>query len=456
MESKEQRNRIYIALQNYRKLENNNPDQILKMTPSELYQATELQNDEMNKLKVLRKEKGARSRGDSWYNEAPNIATMIKYYGCDFVTEIMKQQNIATPKIDGSQCGITVQRDGSIQGWSRNRELSKDEIDGTEKFGNPGAMENCFGIFTKFVSNLFTHMDSIVPEILKTITVTGEAYRAFLNKKSAKFTSIHPFQMIVELKNGIEIVMLMTLELHKLFTQYSSIHHQFTDIFDMSAFMIEEKCNHIFPVPIYFVGNRYECIKKGHELAINSSDLIVEGLMLTDTINPCFVSKLKTPQQMKGEFSSIKRLAPLGEEFDPDKQIYLNNLQDRETYEYLVDLYNRFLALTKNNRVDALRQKEIKQKAQNEEEEKADKLMPMIEGAFDKWKNSDAPKPGDLSVRMSKNNFYGLVAEIVKFSNIEIMKNLKECGDTLEKKDEKMLNKWIMVYIKDQLPAYLD
>lgn len=453
----EPQHRVYISLENYTKLTNVDSVQILEMDPSQLYQAAKLSSDEMWRMKVLRRDKGSRSRGDSWYNEAPNIANMDKYYGPGFVTEAMNHQTVATPKIDGSQCGMTVQSDGTVQGWSRNRELDANEIKGTKKFGNPGTMESSFAIFAEFVSDLFGHMDSIVPGILNSVTVTGEAYRASLDDKSAKFTSIHPFQMIVELKNGTEIVMLMTLGLHKLFTQYSSTPRRpFTDIFDMSTFMIGEKCNHIFPVPIYFVGTRHECIKKGHELAVSSPDLIVEGLMFTDATNPCFVSKLKTPQQMKGEFSSIKRLLPLGEEDCPDKQIRLDNLQDRETYGYLVDLYDRFLALTKDNRVDALRQKEANQKHQTEVTEKVNKLMPMIEVAFDKWKSSDAPKPDDLSVRMSKKDFYLLLAGIVKFSHGEITKNLKECDETLEKKDEKMLNKWIMEYVKGKLPVHLE
>lgn len=405
-----------------------------------------------------RKEKGDTSRGDSWFNTAPVIALLLKmhvnlqlFFSCIF---------IATFKLDGFQTGVTIAKDEKNEPcvesfWSRNRLLTAEEISGNSKIGNAGQMGGAYDVFKTFslkIAHDIFHRDERVAKV----TVTGEGYRASYEKQSAQFASIHPFQLILELGDETEIVLLMTPSLHEFMNSHGTYQKGFRDVVEMNQFLVNDKQHHVFPTPILHIGNLHECIRAGHRLAMNVHESYVEGIMISLADTPNFVMKLKTPQQMKGEFSSIKRLAPLG--ISPDDAGNMLCIEDqnvRDSYQLLVDIYDEFLKFSEEEAKAAAEAK----KASNGIVET---LIPMVDPAFKKFLISDSEKPpqfdldaqGYLTQQLPKREFFTFLGKVKDFVLKEIEKNHSESsGQEIDKNTLKTLTKYVQDFLGSQFLA---
>lgn len=399
--------------------------------------------------KLLCKSHGHNGHGDSWYNEIANVYKVAKKLGEDSLQEMMLENVVVTTKFDGSQIGVTIQNneERTVTGLSRNRELTESEMCGSTKFGMVGSMSNAFPLFVTFTNSLLNELNHILHFPFKSVTVTGEVYRATLHKKSAPFTSILPFQMILELDDTSEIVMLMTPGLHKFFMQFASVQTQFETIFDASEFMINANTSHVFPVPIFFIGSRADAIRYSHSFIISHQEHFVEGVMITGINNPCFVLKLKTPQHTKGEITNIHRLIAV-DNTPEENDMYIDNPELRAIYLLLEDIYDRFLALSKDQRVDALRSKASKEVKKTFEPI----FLSIIPVAYQKWLTSDMDKPSDLTLQMTKGEYYPFKGTIISFIRNEVKKNMEESGQTIAKTDITLLTKLTDQYVTSQLP----
>jgi hypothetical protein len=407
---------------------------------------------------ILRKDKGERGRGDGWYNTAPAIASLVRF-GRDLST-FFDTSCIATFKLDGFQTGITIVNnvDNGPQVetfWSRNRELSVEEKTGKKTIGNAGQMGGAYDAFKDFALRIATVIFHNDVDIAK-VTVTGEGYRASHGKQSAKFASIHPFQLILELVDGKEVVLLMTPALHDFLRQHGTCGNSFRDVVDMNQFLLQETQCHIFPVPVLRIGNLHDCIRAGHHLAMTVQELYVEGIMISSTVNPNFVMKLKTPQQMKGEFSSIKRLAPLDiAESEIGDKLMIQDPVIRESYQLLVDIYDAFLALSANEKKDA----KMSAEALDTQKDLEVVLKSMMPPALHKFSSSDAPKndkfdgtvTGFLTEPLPKVEFFQFLGKVKEFMVKEIAKNYVESsGQELDKGVAKNLTKLVHDYLLTQ------
>jgi hypothetical protein len=410
---------------------------------------------------ILRKDKGERGRGDGWYNTAPTIANLVRY-GKD-LTAFFTTLFIATFKLDGFQTGVTIKKNHANEPevetfWSRNRELDAEEQAGTKKIGNAGSMGNAYNVFKDFALRISTIIFNNDANIAK-VTVTGEGYRASHGKQFAKFASIHPFQLILELVDKTEVVLLMTPELHNFLRHNGTCHNSFRDAVDMNMFLLQETQCHVFPVPILHIGNLHDCIRAGHRLAMTVHELYVEGIMITPIVNPNFVMKLKTPQQMKGEFSSIKRLAKLDvPESEIGDSLMIQDPEIRASYQLLVDIYDAFLSLSVNEKKDV----KMSAEASDVQKELEVMLKSMIQPAFHKFIASDTPKhnkfdgsvAGFLTEPIPKAEFFPFVAKIKDFVVAEIAKNYAESsGQELDKNVLKNLGKKVQDYLLTQFPT---
>lgn len=399
----------------------------------------------------LRKEEGAKRLGDGWYNTAPGVARLCR--SGENLVAFFSALFIATFKLDGFQTGVTIAKDDTntpyVEAfWSRNRELSSDESAGKKKIGNAGQMGGAYDAFKAFALCISTDIFQRDENIAK-VTVSGEGYRASHGKQSAKFASIHPFQLILELIDGTEIVLLMTPALHEFFLRHGTSQKSFRDAVDMNQFLLTETQCHVFPVPILHIGNLHECIRAGYNLAMNVSESYVEGIMISLVTNPNFVMKLKTPQQMKGEFSSIKRLAPLNTPSnDSSDLLTIFDPEIRESYQLLVDIYDAFLLMTENVKKDA--------KLSTEASDIDDTLKSMIPSAFQKFTISDVPKPDSFDIDstgfftqpLSKADFFPFLAKTKDFMLKEISKNyLETSGQDIDRNISKNLSKMIQDFL---------
>jgi hypothetical protein len=398
----------------------------------------------------LRKDKGSVGRGDGWYNLASVIPTLQRYH--QDISAFLETPCTATYKLDGSQIGLTINVDSGnmtvSQMWSRNRELDTEEINGTKKFGMAGSLGNSVGIFTTFGTEIARELYSIRQDFTK-MTITGEAYRATFETQTAKFPSIHPFSMTIEMADETEIVFLMTPDLHNLFARFATSKVIFNSIIEMNKFLCMETVNHVFPVPIFHIGTIHSCVNACFDPIMKIREHYFEGFMLSPVFNPNFVVKLKTPQQMKGEFSSIKRLAKPNCEPNGN-EIILVSPQDCRTYQMLVDIYDAFLTL--DTRKDAV----VSAAANAAAMALTQTFQSSIPAALTKFCYSDIQKPASFdpvnemffTSPLMKADFFKFLGIAKNFIVDEIVKNYKESsGNELEKKEINELGKMVQIHL---------
>jgi hypothetical protein len=412
----------------------------------------------------LIKEQGQTYRGDGWYNTAPCLFRIQKE-GID-VQQFMNQKFVATLKLDGSQCGVVSDGNNVVSGWSRNRELTENEYKGNQKFGSIGSMGTAFENFGAYVCMVSKDFKNQNPDI-NTVTVSAEAYRAKSGTKVAKCASIHPFQVILQMKDGQEIALLMTPQLHQFLWGRGNVDPtNIKDHRDMHNFLLCERPpltdNRIFPAPIFHIGTLHECIQKGYQLALEAKEHYVEGIMLTLVDSPNFVMKLKTPQQMMGEFSSIKRLANSQDEVT-ETNIWFVDSQVRQSYALLVDLYDKFLALNKNERVDGVRSSMSK----DERQRVISALASAVQVASQKILTSpltfppptqfDASQPKFFTSPLEKKDFFPFLGRIQQDIFKEVAKNHQEStGQSLAKDTGKLLSDLCKTHLLSTLEPPVD
>lgn len=382
------------------------------------------------------KENGPQARGDSWYNV---VSVIGKILSRNLTFTFQQLGNVlATFKLDGFQTGITIDISSEdpvfYKGWTRTRELTSEEFAGSRKVSKEGLMGQAYAYFVTYSRRIAMFFKKYAT--VKFVTVTGEGYCASNLHDKSQFPSIHPFQIILELEDKQEIVLLMTPGLHSMLSEFST-GPVFVNFNEMTEFLVSATQSHIFPVPIFYYGPFNVCIERCHNYIIQMLNVpAFEGFMITpfnDGIYTNYATKFKSPNHMRGEFSSVKRFAQ-------------PHPEDMACYSLMIDLFDRFIKMEKGQSETADEADEAKTSLVS--------INSMISAGYDKFLVSDMKSPMFDTLSLPKKEFYTMVGAIKNFVVDEIIKNCSECGDTIEM-EKKILEKHVQSFIEAKLRTKL-